>query len=585
MALRVLLADESVTIKKVIQLALQDFAVEVKAVPVGLEVLEVAKAFQPDLVFADVLLQKRSGYEVCRDLKAEPQTAAIPVVLMFSAFMELDQAQLDECGADGRLEKPFEVENLRSLVLQLVPRTRSQRLATFLEFPKSPDSSTGSLQGHPSSGQHSSRPLSEAELEKTPAIPLGPPASASHQKNTSQPPPPLPSQASARTAGPETSTTKDTGFSLGALPDLGLEGDENVSQPIHLGPPSDKDDSGAKWDMDSFDPIDSSTDKEDAEDAFDAFEPVRLEAPEQPQKTGGDASSAQENLDSDFSGSFHFDALSELKPELNDSESAHKGARKSKDSAREGSHFESAFSADSPFEVRGAFDKQELPRKGDSFKTDSSFNTISKFSHPKSPANQTGDEDDALESWSSQPLSSLQHPEPLQPEELAVTDEDLAIDSVSLSHQRSSLPNPSASSIFSSSQIGNPGAQGATQSKSEFVLGYDADSTSPELEIEPLVLDQTPQPEIVREVLKDPIFSVDTSSFESELEKTQPMAERQPYDRKLLRESALRERALERQIEPELEALVEKVIQRLLPDIAERVIRRELDRLLEDTRP
>lgn len=135
MALRVLLADESVTIKKVIQLALQDFAVEVKAVPVGLDVLEVSKSFQPDLVFADVLLQKRSGYDVCRDLKKDVQTAAIPVILMWSSFMELDQKQVDACGADGRLEKPFEVEALRKLVLDLVPRTRSQRLATFLEYP------------------------------------------------------------------------------------------------------------------------------------------------------------------------------------------------------------------------------------------------------------------------------------------------------------------------------------------------------------------------------------------------------------------------------------------------------------------
>ena len=135
MALRVLLADESVTIKKVIQLALQDFAVEVKAVPVGLDVLEVSKSFQPDLVFADILLQKRSGYEVCADLKKDQATAAIPVVLMWSSFMELDQRQVDSCGADGRLEKPFEVEALRKLVLELVPRTRSQRLAHFLDYP------------------------------------------------------------------------------------------------------------------------------------------------------------------------------------------------------------------------------------------------------------------------------------------------------------------------------------------------------------------------------------------------------------------------------------------------------------------
>ncbi|MBK7890546.1 MAG: response regulator [Bdellovibrionales bacterium] len=135
MALRVLLADESVTIKKVIQLALQDFAVEVKAVPVGVDVLDVTKSFKPDLIFADILLQKRSGYDVCRDLKRDPETASLPVVLMWSSFMELDQAQLEATGADGKLEKPFDVETLRRLVLDLVPRTRTQRMAHFLDFP------------------------------------------------------------------------------------------------------------------------------------------------------------------------------------------------------------------------------------------------------------------------------------------------------------------------------------------------------------------------------------------------------------------------------------------------------------------
>ena len=78
MALRVLLADESTTIKKVVQLTLQDFDVDVRSVSVGLDVLSVTKTFKPDLIFADVLLAKRSGYEVCHDLKSDPETQKIP---------------------------------------------------------------------------------------------------------------------------------------------------------------------------------------------------------------------------------------------------------------------------------------------------------------------------------------------------------------------------------------------------------------------------------------------------------------------------------------------------------------------------
>ena len=137
MALRVLLADESTTIKKVMQLALQDFAVEVKAVHVGVDVVAVARQFQPDIIFADVLLQKKNGYEVCTDLKQDPDLRSTPVVLMWSSFMDLDEALAANCGADRRLEKPFDIENLRQLLLELVPKTHTQRLAHFLKFPAS----------------------------------------------------------------------------------------------------------------------------------------------------------------------------------------------------------------------------------------------------------------------------------------------------------------------------------------------------------------------------------------------------------------------------------------------------------------
>jgi two-component system, cell cycle response regulator len=139
MALRVLLADESSTIKKVMQLALQEYAVEVKSVPVGLDVQPVTTEFKPDIIFADVLLQKRSGYEVCKDLKADPATRDIPVVLMWSGFMEIDGHKAEEAQADARLEKPFDAETLRNIVKDLVPKTQSNALTEFLSFPEMPE--------------------------------------------------------------------------------------------------------------------------------------------------------------------------------------------------------------------------------------------------------------------------------------------------------------------------------------------------------------------------------------------------------------------------------------------------------------
>lgn len=138
MALRVLLADESSTIKKVIQLSLQDFNVDVKSVTVGLDVLSVAKTFRPDVVLADVLLAKRSGYEVCHDLKNDAETSQIPVVLMWSGFMEIDEQKARLCGADRRLEKPFDASALRHIIQELVPRTQNNPASPFLQFPPLP---------------------------------------------------------------------------------------------------------------------------------------------------------------------------------------------------------------------------------------------------------------------------------------------------------------------------------------------------------------------------------------------------------------------------------------------------------------
>lgn len=139
MALRVLLADESSTIKKVFQLALQDFAVDVRPVNIGVDVVPVAKSFNPDIIFADVLLQKRSGYEVCAEVKSDPDLSGVPVVLMWSGFMEMDEDKYQASQANGRLEKPFDVKALRSIVTEMVPKTQSQRLSQFLNFPKMPE--------------------------------------------------------------------------------------------------------------------------------------------------------------------------------------------------------------------------------------------------------------------------------------------------------------------------------------------------------------------------------------------------------------------------------------------------------------
>jgi CheY-like chemotaxis protein len=169
MALRVLLADESSTIKKVMLLALADFGVEVKSVPVGLDVLAVTKTFKPDIVFADVLLTKRNGYEVAGDLKDDSETMNIPVVLMWSGFMEIDEAKAQESRADRRLEKPFDADHLRNIVQDLVSKTKSNPVSSFLTFPSMPEFTETPDEGP--AEELSPLPINESNLEDIYAIP------------------------------------------------------------------------------------------------------------------------------------------------------------------------------------------------------------------------------------------------------------------------------------------------------------------------------------------------------------------------------------------------------------------------------
>lgn len=135
MALRVLLADESNTIKRVIELSLQDYAVEVKPVHIGTDVIQIAKAYRPDIIFIDILLQKLSGYEVAKQLKADSQLQRIPAVLMWSGFMDFDEQKFKMSQADAKLEKPFNSEALRSLVQGFVAKTKNQSLSQFIKLP------------------------------------------------------------------------------------------------------------------------------------------------------------------------------------------------------------------------------------------------------------------------------------------------------------------------------------------------------------------------------------------------------------------------------------------------------------------
>ncbi len=128
MAHLVLLADDSITIRKVVELTFQGTEIRVDAVGSGREAIERLETIRPDLVLADVDMPEPSGYELCRHVKGSDHP--VPVLLLTGAFEPFDPAEAERCGADGHLIKPFDsgylVKQVEEFLQRPVPVTEPE---------------------------------------------------------------------------------------------------------------------------------------------------------------------------------------------------------------------------------------------------------------------------------------------------------------------------------------------------------------------------------------------------------------------------------------------------------------------------
>ncbi|OFW08942.1 MAG: hypothetical protein A3H96_23025 [Acidobacteria bacterium RIFCSPLOWO2_02_FULL_67_36] len=121
---KLLLADDSVTIQRVIELTFADEDVQVVAVGDGKQAIERVQSDPPDIVLADVGMPERDGYEVAAFIKGNPQLAHIPVLLLTGAFEPIDETRARAVGCDGVLVKPFEPQMVINRVKDLLSGRR-----------------------------------------------------------------------------------------------------------------------------------------------------------------------------------------------------------------------------------------------------------------------------------------------------------------------------------------------------------------------------------------------------------------------------------------------------------------------------
>ena len=111
---KLLLADDSATIQKVIDLTFADEGVQVVSVSNGREAIDRLLEIRPDVVLADVFMPPPNGYEVCEYVKTNEQLKHIPVMLLVGSFEPFDEAEARRVGADDILTKPF--QSIRRLI-------------------------------------------------------------------------------------------------------------------------------------------------------------------------------------------------------------------------------------------------------------------------------------------------------------------------------------------------------------------------------------------------------------------------------------------------------------------------------------
>ncbi|HKP47969.1 MAG TPA: response regulator [Pyrinomonadaceae bacterium] len=111
---KLLLADDSITIQKVVDLTFTDEGVTVLTANDGREAIEKLTDFAPDVVLADVFMPQLNGYQVCEHIKQNDQLKHIPVMLLVGSFEPFDEAEARRVGANDTLTKPF--QSIRTLL-------------------------------------------------------------------------------------------------------------------------------------------------------------------------------------------------------------------------------------------------------------------------------------------------------------------------------------------------------------------------------------------------------------------------------------------------------------------------------------
>lgn len=135
MSIKILLADDSITIQKVVSIIFGGDDYTLTVVDNGKTAIDKARELSPDVLLIDALMPGMSGYEVCEVIRATPALATKPILILTGSFEPFDEAKAKSCGADDFLAKPFESQQIVNKVKELYDLGASRATAHPLTMP------------------------------------------------------------------------------------------------------------------------------------------------------------------------------------------------------------------------------------------------------------------------------------------------------------------------------------------------------------------------------------------------------------------------------------------------------------------
>ena len=119
---RILIADDEPNIVASLEFLMRRCDYEVCVARDGDEALQLAETFRPDLVLLDVMMPRRSGFEVCRLLRENPALRPVRIVMLSARGRDVEVGKGLALGADAYVTKPFSTKELVAKVRELLPQ-------------------------------------------------------------------------------------------------------------------------------------------------------------------------------------------------------------------------------------------------------------------------------------------------------------------------------------------------------------------------------------------------------------------------------------------------------------------------------